>query len=319
MDKATWQAATELHVHIPGTESSGSVSCEVKRQAGEHLKLLKRAREEIGRLKDEMANCLTFYRNKIGQLEGIQQRLADTYQLNRLTVGSLNLVRRQLCCDQKRLLELQSTFSKWIEVETYTPSADPTSTPQTSLPSISSPSEPSYSTTQSPILSESPSSSESSPHSSTTRDSTLSQTRIQSTATGDRSNDATLSSKPCSLRSPPMVTVSATKSTQQPLKGLLNFASSGSPFIPRRFLSGIRNEQEKGTNVSTCAETALVVASVNEPNPTSIRVPDAKTQPSLIYSESEDEESSEDEEMPKQTWRAERFHMEEFLREMRVC
>ena len=50
----------------------------------------------------------------------------------------------------------------------------------------------------------------------------------------------------------------------------------------------------------------------------SIRVPDAKVQPHLVYSGNE--ESSDDEEpLPKQSWRAERFHMEEFLREMRVC
>ena len=122
------------------------------------------------------------------------------------------------------------------------------------------------------------------------------------------------------LATDPMMLLFLPRSQTLPsLKGLFNFASSGFPFIPHRFLSGIRNEQEKGTNVSTCAETALVVPFVNEPNPTSIRVPDAKAQPSLIYSDSEDEESSEDEEMPKQTWRAERFHMEEFLREMRVC
>ena len=48
----------------------------------------------------------------------------------------------------------------------------------------------------------------------------------------------------------------------------------------------------------------------------SIRVPDAEVQPHLTYSE--DEESSDDEELPKQTWRAERFYMEEFLREMQV-
>ena len=164
-----------------------------------------------------MANCLTFYRDKIGQLEGIQERLTGTNQLNRLTIGSLNLVRRQLCCDQKRLLELKSTFSKWIAAEINNANADPTSTPQTSLPSISSPSEPSYSTTQSPILShsESPSYPESYPHSHrspTTRDSTLSQICIQSTATGNRSSDDTLSSKPCSLRSPSIVPVSATVS-----------------------------------------------------------------------------------------------------------
>lgn len=33
---------------------------------------------------------------------------------------------------------------------------------------------------------------------------------------------------------------------------------------------------------------------------------------------SEDEESSGDEEMTKQYWRAERFHMEEYLKEQRV-
>ena len=47
--------------------------------------------------------------------------------------------------------------------------------------------------------------------------------------------------------------------------------------------------------------------------PPSVREPEAQ---SPCYSE--DEESSEDEEMPKQYWRAERFHMEEYLKEQRV-
>lgn len=34
----TWQAATELHVRIPDTESSESVSCEVKHQVSEQEK-----------------------------------------------------------------------------------------------------------------------------------------------------------------------------------------------------------------------------------------------------------------------------------------
>ena len=33
----TWQAAIDLHVRIPDTENSGSVSLEIKHQAGEHL------------------------------------------------------------------------------------------------------------------------------------------------------------------------------------------------------------------------------------------------------------------------------------------
>ena len=41
-----WQAAVDLH--IPGQENSGgSVSCETKRQAVGHLRLVKRSREEI--------------------------------------------------------------------------------------------------------------------------------------------------------------------------------------------------------------------------------------------------------------------------------
>ena len=47
--------------------------------------------------------------------------------------------------------------------------------------------------------------------------------------------------------------------------------------------------------------------------PPSIREPESQ---SPCYSE--DEESSRDEEMPKQYWRAERFHMEEYLKEQRV-
>ena len=76
-----WQAAVDLH--IPGQENSGgSVSCETKRQAVGHLRLVKRSREEICHLKYEMANCLTFYHDKIQQLEVIQQQLTSGCPLN---------------------------------------------------------------------------------------------------------------------------------------------------------------------------------------------------------------------------------------------
>ena len=150
----TWQAAVDLH--IPGQENSGgSVSCETKRQAVGHLRLVKRSREEICRLKDEMANCLTFYHDKIQQLEVNQQQLTSGCPLNRLNLGSLGLVKRQLRCDHKRLLELQRAFSRRITVENHVLSADPTQCRvplSPSSPSIHSLSDPSSPSTQTPFL-----------------------------------------------------------------------------------------------------------------------------------------------------------------------
>ena len=131
----TWQSAIDLHACIPGQESSGSVSCEVKRQAIGHLRLYKRAGEEIHRIKDEMANCLTFYHDEIQQLEEIQQQLASMCPLSWLNIGSINLVKQQLFCDHKRLVELQHTFSKWVTAENQPLTTDPN--PSSSLPSPS--------------------------------------------------------------------------------------------------------------------------------------------------------------------------------------
>ena len=106
-----------------------------------------------------MANCLTFYHDKIQQLEVIQQQLTSGCPLNRLNLGSLGLVKRQLRCDHKRLLELQRAFSRRITVENHVLSADPTQCRvplSPSSPSIHSLSDPSSPSTQTPSLRESP-------------------------------------------------------------------------------------------------------------------------------------------------------------------
>ena len=366
----TWQAAIDLH--IPGQENSdpGSVSCEIKRQAVGHLRLVKRSREEICRLKDEMANCLTFYHDKIQQLEVIQQQLTNGFPLNRFHQGSLNLVKRQLCCDHKRLLELQRAFSRRITIENHVLSADrptqysvPLSPPSPSIHSHSDSPSPS---TQNPSLRESPKSlislgslmkgkslamSEISPSATCTslsmdipyspqlkachaRCSTLSK------VAGHQSEDilpsiisnhsSLLSSSTAAVSSP-----SPTKSTQLPSERLLNFVSPSSPFMPRWFLSETRNEQKKrGTlyrvngnpNTPHSSENDTVSDDLSESLVTpfedesteclvSVRVPETNIQSHSGCSD--DEGSSEEEELPKQYWRAERFHMEEFL-EMQV-
>ena len=140
---------------------------------------------------------------------------------------------------------------------------------------------------------------------------------------------------PSSLLLSSMVTVSSPSttavSTQPPLKGLINFTSSSSIFVPHQWLSKTRSEQKKKTGGSTHNETSIDSDPTGEypsesssmsflnksiGSPMSIRVPDTEVQPHSTYSG--DEESSDDEELPKQTWRAERFYMEEFLREMQV-
>ena len=274
----TWQAAIDLH--IPGQENSGpgSVSCEIKRQAVGHLRLVKRSREEICRLKDEMANCLTFYHDKI-QLEVIQQQLTNGYPLNSFNQGSLNLIKRQLCCDHKRLLELQCTFSRRITVENHVLSADPTQyrvPPSSSIHSHSDPPLPSTQTPESlrespkslispgPLMKgKSPAMSEICPSAtSLSMDIPYSpqlkacdaQCSTLSKVTGYRSEDILPSiisnhTKPSSLLSSSTAAVSSpspTKSTQPPSERLLNFVSPCSPFMPRWFLSTTRNEQKKG-------------------------------------------------------------------------
>ena len=52
--------------------------------------------------------------------------------------------------------------------------------------------------------------------------------------------------------------------------------------------------------------------------PESDLLPSIREPETLSPCYSEDEESSGDEEIPKQYWRAERFHMEEYLKEQRV-
>ena len=107
--------------------------------------------------------------------------------------------------------------------------------------------------------------------------------------------------------------------------------------MPRWFLSETINEQKKGAtlyrvsvnpNTPHSSEYDTASDNLSESSVTpfedesteclaSIRVPETEVQ---SHSGGSDDEGSseEEEELPKQYWRAERFHMEEFLKEMRV-
>ena len=385
----TWQAAIDLHYQGQQDESSSvSVSHEIMHQAVGHLRHLKRSREEIICLRCEMSNCLTFYQDKIEQLENIQQQLTSGC-VSRLNLGSLNLVKKQLHCDGNRLLELQHTFSRWISIGTeqqpvnHLPNHN-TSPPSSSL-SISSP--PPTLSTKPPsprVFNHAPSSSPFVPHNSfsrfpcepssssdgaaslSTRGHTLHSTsNSQSTGhqptnilPGLSSNHNTSSSLSIPLF-PPILSI------QPPLKQF-NFTPS-SPFVPphshfvhRRFpcepkslfKSSSSSSNGATTPHSSCLRLGHTLHSTSDLQATqqssksdtvscpmntnkqslsrlfqddfiqyheSVREPETGKQQSEFSGCSDDDESSGEEEvLPKQYWRAERFHMEEFLQQMRV-
>ena len=70
--------------------------------------------------------------------------------------------------------------------------------------------------------------------------------------------------------------------------------------------------------------TSNTTSVTSDQSQSTFELPESELLPSIREPEtlspcySEDEESSGDEEIPKQYWRAERFHMEEYLKEQRV-
>ena len=347
-DTLTWEAAVDLHSpNQEGNVDCMSVSHEIKHQAVGHLRVIKRCEEEIDRLKDEMMNCVTFYYDKIEQLQSIQQHLTSGC-MTRFNHGSLSLVQQQLRRDGISVLELQRIFSKWIPDFVGTViDRNPLPLPITTLSVKQSPSvgllstgvgQNSLSATNSDVLTSpslcqtlhSNSDSQSTEHppvcvnalSTISSDNSSPPVTVLSFSPTHTVTTQTYKSRvfvPCkfqpvtssiSCNTTCAKSFSSSSSTclSYPIKGLVHTACNSDSHqtchqIIKSNTTSVTSDQSQST---------FELLSENE-LPPSIREPETQ---SPCYSE--DEESSGDEEMPKQYWRAERFHMEEYLKEQRV-
>ena len=84
-------------------------------QAVRQLQLVKRSSEEITRLKMEMTNCLHYYVDELQQLQTVQSEL-QVSTTSILKLGSVCLINRRIFRCRRRLNELTSKFTSFIEV-----------------------------------------------------------------------------------------------------------------------------------------------------------------------------------------------------------
>ena len=77
--------------------------------------LICRSSEEIERLKEEMNNCINYYRNLIEAYESELNKTRTTFCQSRFTTGSICLMKKHIHQLHKLLKELVIAFSQWIE------------------------------------------------------------------------------------------------------------------------------------------------------------------------------------------------------------
>jgi len=113
----TWQSANDLSLDqlVGQSQPSGDLPREVKHQAVRQLQLVKRSSEEIARLKKEMTNCLDHYVDELQQLQTVRSEL-QVSATSMLKMGSMCLINRRIFRCQRRLNELTSKFTSFIEV-----------------------------------------------------------------------------------------------------------------------------------------------------------------------------------------------------------
>ena len=76
---------------------------------------MKRSSEEITRLKMEMTDCLHYYVDELQQLQTVQSEL-QVSTTSILKLGSVCLIYRRIFRCQRRLNELTSKFTSFLEV-----------------------------------------------------------------------------------------------------------------------------------------------------------------------------------------------------------
>jgi len=113
----TWQSANDLSLDqlVGQSQPSGDLPREVKHQAVRQLQLVKRSSEEIARLKKEMTYCLDHYVDELQQLQTVRSEL-QVSATSMLKMGSMCLINRRIFRCQRRLNELTSKFTSFIEV-----------------------------------------------------------------------------------------------------------------------------------------------------------------------------------------------------------
>ena len=346
----TWEAAIDLHSrNQEGNVDSMSVSHEVKHQAVGHLRVIKRCEGEVDRLKDEMMNCMTFYYDKIEQLQSIQQHLTSGCT-TRLNLGSLNLVQQQLRRDHVRVLELHRIFSKWIPdfvgavidcipLPLPIPMHSVKRSPSSGLLSTGV-GQDSPSATNSDVLT-SPSLCQalyvhSTSDSQCTEHPPVHVTTLSVTSSADSSPPVTVLSlsttHTCTVptqtyKSRVFVpskfqTVTGSTSCNTTMSCAKSFSSESTTSSFKDLAHTIRNsDSHQISHLTMLSNTVGVTSDESESTFESSQnelLPSVREPETLSPCYSEDEESSGDEEMTKQYWRAERFHMEEYLKEQRV-
>ena len=116
-DHMIWEAAINIHWNsytVSLASIATSIPIEVKREAVQKFRTAKRSLEEIALLKDEMRNCLEYYKRQIASLKRSQEEIHLQLHEQEKDVEKLSgcycLISRKLLIFSTKLTDLLSLF-----------------------------------------------------------------------------------------------------------------------------------------------------------------------------------------------------------------
>jgi len=115
----SWEAASNIHCHTYRaslTSRPGDlIPLEVKHEAVQKLKLLKRSMEEISLLKEEMKNCIDHFQQRIMSLQMLQGQILSEYNGDQAKLSGYHcLIAKKLFLNNAKLSYLQKLFKQSI-------------------------------------------------------------------------------------------------------------------------------------------------------------------------------------------------------------
>ena len=112
-DQMPWEDAVNIqhYSYKASVQPTASIPLEVKHEAIQKFRTLKRSSEEIELLKQEMMNCLVYYEQKIMSLRIFQEEnLSQSSEEGLRPLGSNCLISKQIAISSNKLSDLRKQF-----------------------------------------------------------------------------------------------------------------------------------------------------------------------------------------------------------------
>jgi len=115
-DQMSWEAASNIHRHTykASLASTDSIPLEVKHEAIQKFRAMKRSSEEIEMSKQEMRNSIEYYEKQIIHLKSYQEMVSSSSSNSQYVSGCRSLISKRLAVYGNKLSQLRILFGQFM-------------------------------------------------------------------------------------------------------------------------------------------------------------------------------------------------------------